>query len=69
MSSLDKLVTTGIVAGDVHTSYRHDLIESATPEAPENAPDEEEDASDADRPEYTDLAEPTVNCICAKRDT
>lgn len=74
MDNLDKIITVGVVAGNVGDSYRQDLIDSADPLKPDNAegdddePEEDGEEEEGEKPDTTD-AEPTVNCVCAKRDT
>ena len=78
MEYLDRLITVGIVPGDVTKSYRRQLMASAEPEKPEGVPEEEvmplsegedvEEDDSADKPDTT-YAEPTVNHNCVKADT
>lgn len=76
VSQLTKLITIGIVPGDVTNSYRQDLINNAEPEEPEIPEDMLPEGVttfsdlvlDPDKPDVTP-AEFTVNCVCAKQDT
>lgn len=77
---LNKLITVGIVPGDVSKSYRRELMASAEPEKPEVEEEETEEETkaimlaeeteddSADKPD-TLYAEPTVNHNCVKADT
>lgn len=83
LEALDRLITVGIVPGDVTKSYRRQLMETAEPEKPEGVPEDEsesevmllaegeedvEEDDSADKPDTT-YAEPTVNHNCVKADT
>lgn len=69
VQDISRLITTGIVPGDVTNSYRRAIMSTADPVKPDDATGDDDDDDDTEWKPDTGVAEPTVYHNAAKQDT